>query len=233
MSSNGITSDAEVISGLNYTMRMICFNPLTGEVKDPDTLNEADKTTYDACAGAIELLTRYGDVIDHMEIFNSTKEYKSAVIKKIARFFKTWSGDDDSGETAAFSSAELREILSWNQHARFFCEKLDEEREAHRLRPMTTEAALDEYINAFDGEAAVWIEERGYSKTWLYPATLRKSNPERGDPNYFDIRHEYYLVRKKIGTLWRAWKNKPTDWTALTAKWEDNAEHEHGKSSGT
>ena len=46
----------KIIDGLYFTVGMILFNPLTGENKKPDELNEDDKTTYDACLGAIELL---------------------------------------------------------------------------------------------------------------------------------------------------------------------------------
>ena len=46
----------KIIDGLYFTVGMILFNPLTGEVKTPEELNEDDRTTYDACMGAIELL---------------------------------------------------------------------------------------------------------------------------------------------------------------------------------
>lgn len=47
-------------------MNMIVFNPMTGETKDPETLNEADKTTYDACLGAIALLTEQAKQIEQL-----------------------------------------------------------------------------------------------------------------------------------------------------------------------
>lgn len=46
----------KVISGLEFTKAMITFNPSTGEDIEPGNLNEADRTTYDACVGAIALL---------------------------------------------------------------------------------------------------------------------------------------------------------------------------------
>ena len=46
----------KVINGLEFTKAMITFNPSTGEDIEPENLNEADKTTYDACVGAIALL---------------------------------------------------------------------------------------------------------------------------------------------------------------------------------
>ena len=46
----------KIIKGLEFTKAMITFNPLTGEDREPWNLNEADKTSYDACVGAIVLL---------------------------------------------------------------------------------------------------------------------------------------------------------------------------------
>lgn len=46
----------KVIKGLEFTKAMITFNPSTGEDIEPENLNEANKTTYDACVGAIALL---------------------------------------------------------------------------------------------------------------------------------------------------------------------------------
>ena len=45
-----------VISGLQYTIEMLLFDPATGYFKKPDDLNKADRITYDACVGAIALL---------------------------------------------------------------------------------------------------------------------------------------------------------------------------------
>ena len=46
----------KVINGLRFTSAMLLFNPLTGAEKAPSDLNEDDRTTYDACVGAIALL---------------------------------------------------------------------------------------------------------------------------------------------------------------------------------
>lgn len=48
----------EIIKGLEYTKAMITFNPSTGEDIEPENLNEADKTTYNACVSAIALLKK-------------------------------------------------------------------------------------------------------------------------------------------------------------------------------
>lgn len=45
----------EIIDGLKFTVDMFLFNPSTGEVYT-EPRNDMDKTTIDACKGAIELL---------------------------------------------------------------------------------------------------------------------------------------------------------------------------------
>ena len=46
----------KIVDGLYFTIEMMLFNPITGETKVPDELNEDDRTTYDACMGAISVL---------------------------------------------------------------------------------------------------------------------------------------------------------------------------------
>lgn len=45
----------EIISGLQFTVDMFLFDPNTGETYT-EPRNDMDKTTIDACKGAIELL---------------------------------------------------------------------------------------------------------------------------------------------------------------------------------
>ena len=45
----------EVISGLKFTVEMFLFDPITGE-KYTEPRNDMDKTTIDACRGAIKIL---------------------------------------------------------------------------------------------------------------------------------------------------------------------------------
>jgi rubrerythrin len=45
----------EIIAGLKFTVEMFLFDPTTGE-KYTEPRNDMDKTTIDACKGAIELL---------------------------------------------------------------------------------------------------------------------------------------------------------------------------------
>lgn len=46
----------EIIDGLRMTMELTVFNSLTGENIPVENLNHLNRTTYDACKGAIELL---------------------------------------------------------------------------------------------------------------------------------------------------------------------------------
>lgn len=59
----------KVIKGLEFTKAMITFNPSTGEDIEPENLNEANKTSYDACVGAIALLKEQ-DAVEPEEIVN-------------------------------------------------------------------------------------------------------------------------------------------------------------------
>lgn len=47
----------EIIDGLKFTVDMFLFDPNTGE-KFTEPRNDLDKTTIDACKGAIELLVQ-------------------------------------------------------------------------------------------------------------------------------------------------------------------------------
>lgn len=48
-----------IIDGLRFTREMFLFDPSTGETRTKEQLNDMDRTTVDACEGAIELLNRY------------------------------------------------------------------------------------------------------------------------------------------------------------------------------
>lgn len=50
----------EIIDGLKFTVEMFLFNPSTGETFT-EPRNDMDKTTIDACKGAIELLEQTRD----------------------------------------------------------------------------------------------------------------------------------------------------------------------------
>lgn len=55
----------EIISGLKFTVEMFLFDPSTGEtITEPR--NDMDKTTIDACRGAIELL-KQEPILDKIE----------------------------------------------------------------------------------------------------------------------------------------------------------------------
>lgn len=48
---------SEIIDGLRMTMGLIIFDPFTGDDIPVESLNNLNRTTYDACKGAIELLS--------------------------------------------------------------------------------------------------------------------------------------------------------------------------------
>ena len=86
----------KVVKGLEFTKAMITFNPSTGEDIEPGNLNEENKTTYDACVGAIAMLkddeTRIQYLKDHIAMCKEEVErlYKKQETQK---FFV-----DESGE---------------------------------------------------------------------------------------------------------------------------------------
>lgn len=62
----------EIISGLKFTIEMFLLNPITGEtVAEP--MNDMDKTTIDACRGAIELLEQEpcDDAVSRQAVLNA------------------------------------------------------------------------------------------------------------------------------------------------------------------
>ena len=56
----------EIISGLKFTIEMFLFDPITGETLI-EPRNAMDKTTIDACKGAIELLEQNNNQIISVE----------------------------------------------------------------------------------------------------------------------------------------------------------------------
>lgn len=61
----------EIIGGLKFTVEMFLFNPNTGENREEYELNDMDKTTIDACKGAIELL-KQEPTVGHWEKINES-----------------------------------------------------------------------------------------------------------------------------------------------------------------
>lgn len=56
----------EIISGLQFTVDMFLFDPTTGKTYT-EPRNDMDKTTIDACNGAIELLKSHKQVIEDIK----------------------------------------------------------------------------------------------------------------------------------------------------------------------
>lgn len=46
----------DIISGLKMTINLFLFDPTTGETKTKHMLNDMDRTTVEACEGAVKLL---------------------------------------------------------------------------------------------------------------------------------------------------------------------------------
>ena len=51
----------EIIDGLQFTVDMFLFDPMTGETLT-EPMNDMDKITIDACKGAIEILEKMPNV---------------------------------------------------------------------------------------------------------------------------------------------------------------------------
>ena len=60
----------EIISGLQFTIDMFLFDPNTGETFT-EPRNDMDKTTIDACKGAIELLEQEPILDKYMLIYRN------------------------------------------------------------------------------------------------------------------------------------------------------------------
>ena len=82
-----------------------------------------------------------------------------------------------------------------------------------------TEQEMDDQIDAYDGSAVFFIEEKRFGK--LYPVYLCRHNPVRNDPNFFALNLECYFVRSGINKYWRCWNRKPTDEQREEVPWEE------------
>ena len=87
----------EIIDGLKFTVDMFLFDPSTGETCT-EPRNDMDKTTIDACKGAIELLeqTRWIPVSERLpEEFESVLvcyESQGGVAQAVSERFGTHTG---------------------------------------------------------------------------------------------------------------------------------------------
>jgi hypothetical protein len=98
----------KIIDGLRMTMDLFTFDPSTGEEKDPDDLNDLDRTTYDACKGALEILER-------LDTDSDTISRKAAI--EAVEFGITYAKaiNKETGEVIALfeeSNAELKEAVN-------------------------------------------------------------------------------------------------------------------------
>ena len=74
----------KIIQGLQFTIEMCLFDPMTGAKRPKEVLNDLDKTTVDACEGAIKLLEQEpcDDAVSRKEVqkefvewMNSSEDY--------------------------------------------------------------------------------------------------------------------------------------------------------------
>ena len=68
----------QIIDGLKFTIEMFLLDPMTNERKTKEQLNDMDRTTVDACKGAIKALQTLEQVeqiiTDTEEIVNDSGE---------------------------------------------------------------------------------------------------------------------------------------------------------------
>lgn len=71
----------KIIQGLQFTIEMCLFDPMTGAKRPKEVLNDLDKTTVDSCEGAIKLLEQEL-ILD--KIRAEIEGYKSTIDKAIS-----------------------------------------------------------------------------------------------------------------------------------------------------
>lgn len=83
----------EIIDGLKFTVEMFLLDPITGETFT-EPRNDMDKTTIDACKGAIELLeqTRWIPVSDRLpeefqRVLVTIVNYKGDKVVRVAEYY--------------------------------------------------------------------------------------------------------------------------------------------------
>ena len=106
----------EIIDGLKMTMGLITFDPSTGEDIDPDDLNDLNRTTYDACKCAVELLESQ-DVTLHMNLPEVSVEEAVEILKRNNRIELIPSGEDTnvpSNDTISRQAAIDARRNTWN-----------------------------------------------------------------------------------------------------------------------
>lgn len=118
----------EIIDGLKFTVEMFLFDPITGETFT-EPRNDLDKTTIDACKGAIELLeqTRWIPVSDRLPeedgeyllfgkvVEDDTEDIFIGIYDACAEKFGYWEDYYDRN-TLGFLDSELIEynkVIAW------------------------------------------------------------------------------------------------------------------------
>ena len=118
----------EIIAGLKFTVEMFLFDPSTGETYT-EPRNDMDKTTIDACKGAIELLEKMkwtpiseppkedGEYLIYGKIFPEEEEcYRFfGDYYTEAGAFGFWQEQHDSTTLGSLGSEfeEYAEVIAW------------------------------------------------------------------------------------------------------------------------
>lgn len=87
----------EIIEGLRFTVGMFLVNPFTGEERDEESLNNLDKTTVDACRGAIKILEQEPEISIGSTIKNdlAVEEFAERVLKAMDFAIKATDSKDN------------------------------------------------------------------------------------------------------------------------------------------
>lgn len=177
----------KVTGGLKFTVAMITFNPLTGEEVRPEYMNESDKTTYDACKGAMEILNslkrptndRIQSCIDHIKTSVDVDPWAVEIAEKALEFYAMFGGKQADDNARVMTLAEVveegkkGEFPCWIE---VLCKTEDDGNKQFMLVPAVV-SADDEYIE-WSGNSSIEgsIFHKDYGKT----VVVWKGKPEEG-----------------------------------------------------
>lgn len=102
----------EIISGLKFTIEMFLFDPNTGETFT-EPRNDMDKTTIDACRGAIELLEQEPITKNDLAVDNQNIRLidANALIKRLRPKHFDWWGEGEQDDFSKGNNSMLEEVI--------------------------------------------------------------------------------------------------------------------------
>lgn len=159
----------EIISGLKFTIEMFLFDPSTGETfKEPR--NDMDKTTIDACRGAIELLEQEPKAEKIIKMRDATPEEKESIDKYIKSISKPTGVDFWNLEQAPCDDAISREavLLAIDGVKDNYGGLLDVARMVRKLPPVNPQPKTDT-LDKIRGEILV-LDDADYDFDGYYKA---------------------------------------------------------------